>query len=593
MPSLSELKSGRWLWLWMLLPLVVGASTRGLWAPDEPRYAEVAREVFVEPGVLVMRLCGEVYPDKPPLLFWLSGVLGWLTDWNEFSMRLVSILATLGTALLIQRIARRQFGAREAVLAPALFLGTAMVTEIGGRLQIDPLLTLLTTLAIERLSRPAIGAQAKRNVRIAGLAMGLGMLAKGPIAVLIPMLVWGAWRVLDRTDRTDRTGRTERTERTGPSGTEGSAPRFWIDPLAVALTLLPVGLWAGLVIASTPELAGPLLFGQHLGRITTDKGGNHHAPFWTHLTTLPPLVFPWTLVLLVGLRQAWRERVQDRGLWRAFLWLAVLFVFFSVIPPKRNLYLLPAYPAIALVLARVWAQWEARVARDPDAKVSWVAKSPAAMVLVLGVLVVAAGLLAPTLAANDPKLAAHLATIPKLAGSLVWRLPLGAVPLIVGAALALRAAKRRELPTSAHALLLGWMGGASLLFGLLFPGFDEVKCARDLAQHLDVLHRETIGDETARVPCFAIKPEGLRFYAPIAAVTGDPPESMDLTNLPSGGPERYAAMLAGWEVELGADFFAVVAEKVWDDLDPAARGRYRVLATDRLGSKALVVLVPA
>ncbi len=191
MPSLSELKSGRWLWLWMLLPLVVGASTRGLWAPDEPRYAEVAREVFVEPGVLVMRLCGEVYPDKPPLLFWLSGVLGWLTDWNEFSMRLVSILATLGTALLIQRIARRQFGAREAVLAPALFLGTAMVTEIGGRLQIDPLLTLLTTLAIERLSRPAIGAQAKRNVRIAGLAMGLGMLAKGPIAVLIPMLVWG------------------------------------------------------------------------------------------------------------------------------------------------------------------------------------------------------------------------------------------------------------------------------------------------------------------------------------------------------------------------------------------------------------------
>ena len=581
MPSLFEPKSGRWLWLWMLLPLVVGASTRGLWAPDEPRYAEVAREVFVEPGVFVMRLCGEVYPDKPPLLFWLSGVLGWLTDWNEFAMRLVSILATLGTALLIQRIARRQFGEREASLAPALFLGTAMVTEIGGRLQIDPLLTLLTTLAIERLSRPGSRVETRRNVRIAGLAMGLGMLAKGPIAVLIPMLVWGAWRVLDRTDRT------------GSSVTEGSAPRFWIDPLAVVLTLLPVGMWAGLVIASTPELAGPLLFGQHLGRITTDKGGNHHAPFWTHLTTLPPLVFPWTLVLLAGLRQAWRERVQDRGLWRALLWLAVLFVFFSVIPPKRNLYLLPAYPAVALVLARVWAQWEARVARDPATRVSWVAKSPAVMVLVLGLLTVVAGLLASTLAANDPKLAESLATIPKLKDSLWWRLPLGALPLIVGAVWSWRAARRRALATSAHALLLGWMGGASLLFGLLFPGIDEVKCARDLAQHLDVLHRETIGDETARVPCFAIKPEGLRFYAPIAAVTGDPPESMDLTNLPSGGPERYAAMLAGWEVELGADFFAVVAEKVWDDLDPAARARYRVLATDRLGGKALVVLVPA
>jgi 4-amino-4-deoxy-L-arabinose transferase-like glycosyltransferase len=578
MPSLSEPKSGRWLWLWMLLPLVVGASTRGLWAPDEPRYAEVAREVFVEPGVLVMRLCGEVYPDKPPLLFWLSGLLGWLTGWNEFAMRLVSILATLGTALLIQRLARRLFGEREATLAPALLLGTAMITEIGGRLQIDPLLMLFTTLAIERLSRPATGAEAKRNVRIAGLAMGLGMLAKGPIAVLIPLLVWGAWRLFDRDARVD----------------SSAAPkRMWIDPLAVALTLLPVGIWAGLVIASTPELAGPLLFGQHLGRITTDKGGNHHAPFWTHLTTLPPLVFPWTLVLFAGLRHAWRERVRDRALWQIFLWLAVLFVFFSVIPPKRNLYLLPAYPAVALILARVWAQWEARLARDPASHAGWIAKSPAVMLLALGVLTAIAGGLASTLAANDPKLAASLATIPGIADSLWWRLPLGALPLIVGAVWSWRAARRRALTTSAHALLLGWMGGASLLFGLLFPGFDEVKCARDLAQHLDVLHRETIGDETARVPCFAIKPEGLRFYAPIAAVTGDPPESMDLTNLPSGGPERYAAMLAGWEVELGADFFAVVAEKVWDDLDPAARGRYRVLATDRLGSKALVVLVPA
>ena len=89
------------------LASVASAASHGLWAPDEPRYAEVAREVFVEPGLLVMRLCGDLYPDKPPLLFWLAGLLGKLSNWDPFWMRLVSILATLGTAGLALR---RKYG---------------------------------------------------------------------------------------------------------------------------------------------------------------------------------------------------------------------------------------------------------------------------------------------------------------------------------------------------------------------------------------------------------------------------------------------------------------------------------------------------
>ena len=66
----------RWHWMWLVLPLAASAWSRGLWAPDEPRYAEVAREIHESGDWLVLHLCGEVYPDKPPLLYWLAGAAG-------------------------------------------------------------------------------------------------------------------------------------------------------------------------------------------------------------------------------------------------------------------------------------------------------------------------------------------------------------------------------------------------------------------------------------------------------------------------------------------------------------------------------------
>ena len=241
------------LWPLVGLPILVSAWTRGLWAPDEPRYAEVAREVFTEPGLLVMRLCGEVYPDKPPLLFWLAGLLGRVSDWSPAAMRLVSVAATFGTALLVARLARRWWGAREAAWAPALFLGTAMVAELGGRLQLDPLLTLLTTGALVLLEHPGPAGpiepggvdgsgRRRRRARLAGLLLGLGVLTKGPVAILVPLMVLVAWRLVP-----------------GARG-EATSSRPRLDPLAVVLALLPAGLWVGAVIATNPELADHLLF---------------------------------------------------------------------------------------------------------------------------------------------------------------------------------------------------------------------------------------------------------------------------------------------------------------------------------------------
>lgn len=562
----------RRLWILLALPLFASAASHGLWAPDEPRYAEVAREVFVEPGLLVMRLCGDLYPDKPPLLFWLAGLLGKLSNWSPFWMRLVSILATLGTAGLISRLAGRWWGAREAALAPALFLGTAMVTEIGGRLQIDPLLCFLILAALVLFEAdgddPERGAPGHRwRRRLAGVALGFGMLAKGPIAVLIPLMVLGVWRLSPAA-------------RPVPRSTTGRG----FDWLAALFVVAPVALWAGLAILSEPELAGPLLFGQHLGRLTEGGGGNHWAPPWQHLTTLPLLALPWTLVFVLGLgraKDALRGRLSDSGLVRAALWFAVLFVFFSVIPPKRNLYLLPAYPALALVAARAWTAGGAT-------RFAKLARSSAPLVLaLLGLVVATAGGLSNYLAGRDPAIGKALAELPDLAGSLTWRLPLGAAPLVIGGLVGLWAVARERRDLAVRATLVGWGLGATALFALVFPGVDPVKSAERMAGELASLH----ASHPARViPCLGIKPEGFRFYGGVPTVSALSLTSLDFATLPPPGVELEGFLLGAWADELGPDFLGIVQASVWSRFPDAVRAEFLVLREDRLGSKPLVVL---
>ncbi len=190
-----------WLGGWYLLvPILALAFVREWWAPDEPRYGEIAKEAFDTHSFLVLHLCGELYPDKPPLVYWLAGIMGRLSGWSEFWMRVPSILATAGSAWMCMRIARRWLGEMEALWSVPLYLGSVMVLEIGGRLQLDPTLSLCVLAAIDQLSiegrgratqageMPLAGDVSRsstatvRHTWLAGMWLGIGALAKGPVA---------------------------------------------------------------------------------------------------------------------------------------------------------------------------------------------------------------------------------------------------------------------------------------------------------------------------------------------------------------------------------------------------------------------------
>ncbi|MEN8165062.1 MAG: glycosyltransferase family 39 protein, partial [Acidobacteriota bacterium] len=319
--------------------MVIFALFADLWAPDEPRYGEVAREVYERGSFLVMHLCGAVYPDKPPLLFWLSGLGGWLTGWSEWALRAPSLMATALTAWLVAVLAKRWWGREEARWAPVMFLTFFLVVKIGGRLQIDPLLTVLCVGALVVGTVPATDSRTRtRGLLAAGLLVGFAALAKGPVAFINVGSVAVAWRFL-AADREERM----------------PVPR-WVWPAVAVLAAAPALVWALTASMTEPKLFEALFFDQHLGRVT--KADRHPGPVWKYVTRLPVLLLPWTLVVWAGLTASWRQWRErgrgdaDKGLVRAALWLGVLVLVYSLLPPKRDLYLLSAYPAAALLAAR-------------------------------------------------------------------------------------------------------------------------------------------------------------------------------------------------------------------------------------------------
>jgi 4-amino-4-deoxy-L-arabinose transferase-like glycosyltransferase len=519
----------------MMLPMVASAWVRDLWAPDEPRYAQVAREIFSGGDALVMHLCGELYPDKPPLLFWLSGLFGWLSGWSEFWMRAPNLIATLLTAWLIARLARRWWGDVEASWSAAVYLTFAMVVEIGGRLQIDPLLNLFCVFALVAFTNPAGDARSRsRWILLGGLAMGIGALAKGPLVHVNVLLVLLAWRLAGLR-------------------AEGARVRAWVWPTALLLSVAPVLTWAVAASLADHRLFEALFFDQHVGRVT--KADRHPGPWWKHAAHLVPLMLPWTVVTLAALGTAWRElrrrgeEAADRDLVRAGLWFAVLFIFFSAIPPKRTLYLLPAYPALALVTARFMAV-RARAGGLPR----WVGWTTCLLLAALGALLCAVGVLRPG----------------ELPG-LVWRSGLLGATLIAGSLLALRFFRRNNHNSWARSVTVSWVVLTTLLAVLVFAVVNPMKSGRYLAAEIAGLEQRP-----QQIPCLGVRPrmgvrpEAYRFYGGLPTVAVDE--------------------LAPHRERDGADFIAMVLRRQWDEMPEDERSTMRVLINRRVGSKDILVL---
>ena len=323
--------------------LLAGLGQLGASAPDEPRYLQVAEEMrslqHGPSGLVLLHLNGAVYDQKPPLYYWLAGLLGSpLGKVTEAAARLPSALAGVFLVWLTLQLGTRLFGGAVGVLGAALLLSVFEFAHLARRVQLDILLAALETMALVGfwwLDRDLMARS--RAVALFHCAMGLAVLTKGPVGFLIPTLVvigYLAWE-----------GRLRGLRRAFP---------LW----GLALSLGPGIAWVTAAAALAPAgFADDALGTNVVGRFFV--GTSHQRPLYYYLYQLPLDFLPWTTLwplAYLGARRhvfAGPERdPESHRAWRFLLsWLGMSLLFFSLSSGKRGLYLVPAFPALALMCA--------------------------------------------------------------------------------------------------------------------------------------------------------------------------------------------------------------------------------------------------
>lgn len=428
-----------------------------LWAPDEPYFAEGAREMVVDGHWAVPHVNGVVTTDKPPLFFWLIALFSLpFGEVNSWTARLPSALAALGTVALTMRLGRRFFGPRTAALAGAALATTYLFWEKARWSQTDSVLCLLIWVALSAFAAFRTGdLDGRRAGLLFWLAAALAVLDKGPVGLLLPLGISLCVLITDRDLRSWR--------RFAPTS----------GPLLFALVLAAWVLFATYGDASDYSVWGALR--EHF----VDRGihGMHHKqPPWYFLEVLPPVLMPWTALLPGALVLAWRRRLPaDR-----FLLVAALFVvaFFSISTEKRELYALPALPALALMAAALvgkvsgWREPALDVAPAPSHRWVTVAQS------VMGGLLVLIGLAVVPMADRAEEM-------------LPWMPPVLAGLFLATGAATLWFALRRRTAVAALAPAAGFAVLYLFVATAVYPLFEPRKSARPFALRIKEVTAES------------------------------------------------------------------------------------------------------
>lgn len=321
----------------------------GIWSlpfvgSDEPRYAEVAREMWANSDYISPKLAGRLWLEKAPLLYWGQAFFYSIFGVNEMAARLPSALGALGIVLGLRAAARRAVGERAALYIGIVAATMGMMIYLSHGASTD--MTLCTMFAGAFLCLFASAYSEKRSFALAMLCaafVGGAMLAKGLIGPLLFLLVAGVWWSWARPDR---------------RGFDATPPRLWSQKSATigaallvffavsAIWYLPVWLRHG------DFFWQEFFVNQHFKRFTSNEYKHPQEPTF-YLAITPLCALPWTIWFLGAALnfRALRPRLNRRDAFLAFAWVwaIVPIAFFSASESKLPSYILPSFPAIAIL----------------------------------------------------------------------------------------------------------------------------------------------------------------------------------------------------------------------------------------------------
>lgn len=325
--------------LWIILILILGVRLAGLGLyplmdSSEARYGEIARKMIeFDDWITPMFDKGVPFWGKPPLALWSQALSMKVLGVSEFAARLPAWLFHVASCLLIVQLGSRTFEKKVGLLAAIIYSSCTSGLLMSGAVLTDPAFGLALLLAYGGFWFAMHG---DRNAAYLGfLGLGLGLLAKGPVTLVllaIPLVAWLAffqrWKCLRHLP--------------------------WLSGLAiVALVAAP---WYALAELKTPGFLDYFVFNEHWKRyVITDwtgalYGDVHSQPLGTIWLYLLGALFPWSLLL--PLLYWLRPSEKDSG-FQGYLWCWALStpLFFTLSGNILWTYVLPALPAWALLLA--------------------------------------------------------------------------------------------------------------------------------------------------------------------------------------------------------------------------------------------------
>jgi 4-amino-4-deoxy-L-arabinose transferase-like glycosyltransferase len=322
-------------WLFIIIFALFWFGTlnyRHLIPSDEGRYAEMAREMLLTGDWITPRYNGYKYFEKPPLQIWATAVTFQFFGMGEWQARLWAGLTGFLTILLIGFTGSRIYNARVGWLAAIVLASSPMWIISGHFNSLDMGLSafLVAALCSLLLAQTAQDKNQSRNWMWACWAfMALATLSKGLIGAAIPAMVFVAyslstwdWKIWTRLKLFS----------------------------GMAIYLIITAPWFVMVALRNSEFLEFFFIHEHLQRFTEDTH-SRTGPIYYFVPLLLIGILPWLFQIPGAIAQAWQERRQEfSSSWLLVCWFVVIFAFFSVSQSKLPGYIIPIFPALALLI---------------------------------------------------------------------------------------------------------------------------------------------------------------------------------------------------------------------------------------------------
>jgi 4-amino-4-deoxy-L-arabinose transferase-like glycosyltransferase len=464
------------------LLFILGVGRWDLWNPDEPRYAQVAKEMVDRGDWVLMHVNGNTYEDKPPLFFWLIALSSFLWQgFTSFSARFPSAFLSTLTVLLTFFLGKKLYGSRAGFLS-ALILATSFeFAYLSTRANIDATLTFFTTASLlfflqwYQSNKVEEGEKRdKRGLSIYGfyIGMALATLAKGPVGFILPLLVSLAYLLFQKDWKTIK--------------------RMRLLTGMVLFFMIVLSWYLPAVLKGGQNFINETLLHHTLDRFV--KGSSHVRPIYYYFANFPVDFLPWFLflpgALVYGLSK--RKEIISKEFLFLLVWFVAIFFFFSFSKGKRAIYLLPLYPAASLMVGRFWDDYLSRSGRFSVGE-AWITLPVYLLIIIfllMGVFLYAVPIVANfSIGSSAPKI---LKMIIKGAGTAVeylshvprWSI-LPFIFLPVASAILLSFAHRLRYKSIVFILIVATMAIAFFYTTrVIFPLVNPYKSARFVSQEI-------------------------------------------------------------------------------------------------------------